>query len=237
MGQYFIDALRLLTALDAEVIEIVLLTLKVSLSAVFISLLLGIPLGMYLTFSTSKLRRFVLSLVNTGMGAPPVVVGLIVFLFLSRSGPLGELDLLYTPTAMVIAEVLLGLPVVAGLSYSALSSVPSELVLQALGLGATRWQAVYVVLRESRLGMLAALMAGFGAIISEVGAVLMVGGNIRHQTRVLTTSIVLETRMGNFSMAIALAVILFLITFLANYVFTSIQARGEGQNWLSRSWR
>jgi ABC-type tungstate transport system substrate-binding protein len=171
-------------------------------------------------------RSALLSLVNTGMAIPPVVVGLAVAMTLWRSGPLGGLHLIYTPTAIVIAQIIISAPVVTGLSAAAIQTLDPRLRLQLLGLGASRAQMVFCLWREARLPLLAALMAGFGAVISEVGASMMVGGNIRHQTRVLTTAIVLETNKGEFTSAIALGILLLLITFMINLALTWIQQRG-----------
>ena len=208
---------------DREVLEITGLSLRVSLTATAISLLLGIPAGTALGLAAFPGRRLAIALINTGMGLPPVVVGLLVSLFLWRSGPLGFLEILYTPAAMVIAQVCLAAPIVAGLTLAALQQLNPMLRLQLLGLGASRLQVTLLLLREARLPLLAAVMAGFGAVISEVGASLMVGGNIRGQTRVLTTATVLETGKGNFDVAIALSAILLLLTFLVNWALTWIQ--------------
>ena len=208
---------------DREVLEITGLSLRVSLTATAISLLLGIPAGTALGLAAFPGRRLAIALVNTGMGLPPVVVGLLVSLFLWRSGPLGFLEILYTPAAMIIAQVCLAAPIVAGLTLAALQQLNPMLRLQLLGLGASRLQVTLLLLREARLPLLAAVMAGFGAVISEVGASLMVGGNIRGQTRVLTTATVLETGKGNFDVAIALSAILLLLTFLVNWALTWIQ--------------
>jgi len=209
-----------------EIFEITLLSLKVSGLATLISLGFGLPLGTVLGLGRFRGRAFLLSLVNTGMGLPPVVVGLAVAMMLWRSGPLGDLRLIYTPAAIVIAQVVIAAPVVTGLTAAALQALDPNLRLQLLGLGASRPQMVLALWREARLPLLAALMAGFGAVISEVGASMMVGGNIRHQTRVLTTAIVLETGKGEFERAIALGVLLLTITFLVNYALTWIQQRG-----------
>ncbi|MCP2604191.1 ABC transporter permease, partial [Candidatus Aminicenantes bacterium AC-708-M15] len=176
------------------------------------------------------------SMINTGMGLPPVVVGLFVALILWRSGPLGSLNLIYTPIAMIIAQIIIAFPIIAGFSMSAFQQVTPDYYLQALALGASRLQAIWAMMKEARLPALAAVMAGFGGVISEVGAVLMVGGNIKDKTRVLTTAIVLETRMGKFGMAIALSVILLFLTFSVNYFLTHFQQRGE-RRWIFRSWR
>ena len=217
------QAVWLILSGDREVLAITGLSLRVSLTATAISLLLGIPAGTALGLAAFPGRRLAIALVNTGMGLPPVVVGLVVSLFLWRSGPLGFLEILYTPAAMIIAQVCLAAPIVAGLTLAALQQLNPMLRLQLLGLGASRLQVTLLLLREARLPLLAAVMAGFGAVISEVGASLMVGGNIRGQTRVLTTATVLETGKGNFDVAIALSAILLLLTFLVNWALTWIQ--------------
>ena len=217
------QALRLLLSGDREVLGITLLSLRVSGLATAISLLLGIPLGTVIALTRFPGRSLLVTLVNTGMGLPPVVVGLVVSILLWRSGPLGFLDILYTPTAMVTAQVCLAAPIVIGLTLAALQQVNPMLRLQLLALGASRVQVTLLLLREARLPLLAAIMAGFGAVISEVGASLMVGGNIKGQTRVLTTATVLETGKGNFDLAIALSAILLLLTFLVNWALTWIQ--------------
>jgi len=220
-------AIDLLLHGDAEVFEITLLSLKVSGLATAISLLLGLPLGTLLALGHFPGRRFFLSLVNTGMALPPVVVGLGVSIFLWRSGPLGDLNLIYTPAAIVIAQTVIAAPIVVGLTVTALQQLDPRLRLQLLGLGASRPQMVLALWREARLPLLAALMAGFGSIISEVGASIMVGGNLRHQTRVLTTAIVLETSRGDFAPAIALGLILLLLAYLVNLALTWIQQGGQ----------
>jgi ABC-type tungstate transport system substrate-binding protein len=211
---------------NPDVWEITLLSIKVSGLATLISLLIGLPLGTILALSKFPGRSVLLTFVNTGMALPPVVVGLAVAMALWRSGPLGGLHLIYTPTAIIIAQVIISAPVVTGLSAAALQALDPRLRLQLLGLGASRLQMVFSIWREARLPLLAALMAGFGAVISEVGASMMVGGNIRHQTRVLTTAIVLETNIGDFASAIALGLLLLLITFLINFALTWIQQKG-----------
>jgi tungstate transport system permease protein len=211
----------------SELIQITLLSLQISAIATAISLLVGLPLGTLLALGRFPGRSLALSLVNTGMGLPPVVVGLFVALLLWRSGPCGDLELIYTPAAIVIAQVIIAFPVVTGLTATALQSLNPRLELQLLGLGASKVQIVLALWREARLPLLAALMAGFGAVISEVGASMMVGGNIRYQTRVLTTAIVLETSRGNFDLAIGLGVLLLGITFLINWALTWIQQRGS----------
>jgi tungstate transport system permease protein len=211
---------------DAEVFQITILSLQISALATGISLLLGLPFGTLLALAKFRGRSFLLSLVNTGMGLPPVVVGLVVALTLWRSGPLGDLHLIYTPAAIIIAQTIISAPVVTGLTAAALQALDPRLRLQLYGLGASRGQMVWMLWREARLPLLAALMAGFGSVISEVGASMMVGGNIRYQTRVLTTAIVLETGKGNFDIAIGLGIFLLAITFLVNWALTLIQQRG-----------
>lgn len=218
-------ALWLLITGDPEVLEITWLSLRVSGLATLASLVVGVPLGTLLALARFPGRGLVVSLVNTGMGLPPVVVGLFVSIFLWRSGPLGALELLYTPTAIVIAQFIIAAPIVTGLSLAAVQQIPPGFRLQMLALGASRVQLLWLLAREARLPMLAALMAGFGGVISEIGASMMVGGNIRGQTRVLTTATVLETGKGNFDVAIALSLILLAITFLVNWALTSLQQR------------
>jgi tungstate transport system permease protein len=210
---------------DSEVLHVTLLSLQISGLATAISLLLGLPFGTLLGLGQFPGRGVLLSLMNTGMGLPPVVVGLVVAMSLWRSGVLGDLRLIYTPAAIVIAQVIIAFPVVAGLTAAALQALDPQLRLQLLGLGASRWQMTWLLWREARLPLLAALMAAFGSVISEVGASMMVGGNIRGQTRVLTTAIVLETGKGEFGTAIGLAVLLVGITFLVNVALTRIQQR------------
>jgi tungstate transport system permease protein len=213
-------------SIDPELFQITLLSLQVSALATFVSLLIGLPLGTLLALGRFPGRSLLLSIVNTGMGLPPVVVGLFVAMSLWRSGFLGDLHLIYTPTAIVIAQVIIAFPVVTGLTTAALQALDPGLQLQLLGLGASRLQMIWMLWREARLPLLAGLMAGFGSVISEIGASLMVGGNIRYQTRVLTTAIVLETSKGEFSNAIGLAILLLIITFLVNWGLTSIQQKG-----------
>lgn len=225
-----LQAIRLLFGGDSEVWQITLLSLQVSGLATGLSLLIGLPLGTGMALGRFRGRRLALSLVNTGMALPPVVVGLVVSIFLWRSGPLGDLHLIYTPAAIVIAQLIIAAPVVTGLTVAALQQIDPRLRLQLLGLGASRWQMIWALWREARLPLLAALMAGFGSVISEVGASMMVGGNIRYQTRVLTTAIVLETGKGEFATAIALSLLLLLLAFLVNLGLTWIQqqsTRGE----------
>ena len=227
IAQGFLEAVRLLLSGDAEVWRITLLSLQVSGSATLLSLLAGVPLGTLLALARFPGRALAVSLVNTGMGLPPVVVGLFVTVLLWRNGLLGALEMLYTPVAMVLAQFIIAAPIVTGLTLAAIQQVPVQFRLQMLGLGASRSQMIGMLLREARLPMLAAVMAGFGGVISEVGASLMVGGNIKGSTRVLTTATVLETGKGNFEVAIALSTILLLMTFLVNWALTWIQQRAR----------
>jgi len=211
---------------NMEIFQITVLSLQVSTFATLISMLIGLPLGSWLALGNFRGRSFILSFINTGMALPPVVVGLVVAMSLWRSGPLGDLRLIYTPWAIVIAQTIIATPVVTGLTAAALESLDARLQQQLLGLGASRLQVVWYLWREARLPLLAALMAGFGSVISEVGASMMVGGNIRGQTRVLTTAIVLETSKGKFDNALALSALLLILTYLINLGLTTIQQRG-----------
>ncbi|MGZ3593226.1 MAG: ABC transporter permease [Syntrophales bacterium] len=219
------QAFILLFTLDPEVIGITWLSLKVSGIATFISLLIGISVGTMIALTQFPGRRFVISLINTGMGLPPVVVGLFVTVFLWRNGPLGFLEILYTPTAIIIAQTVIATPIVMGISLAAIQQLPSNLRLQILALGATRLQMLWILVKEARLPFLAAIMAGFGGVISEVGASIMVGGNIKGYTRVLTTATVMETSKGNFDIAMALSIILLLLAFFINAVLTHVQQK------------
>lgn len=222
-------AVNLICTADPAVLEIIWLSLLVTGLALAISTLIGVPAGAALgLWSRFRVRGLVTVLLYTGMGLPPVVVGLAVYLLLSRSGPLGGLGWLFTPSAMVLAQIVIALPVVAGLTMTAVQSVEPGLRLQVRALGATGWQELAAVLREARVGVMAAIVAAFGSIISEVGAVMLVGGNIEGRTRVLTTAIVLNTRMGEFDLALALGILLLLLAFLANTVLFWLQQRAEG---------
>jgi tungstate transport system permease protein len=227
IAQGVAKAFELVLTFDAEVWSITWLSLKISGCATLVSLLVGIPLGIALASSRFPGRAVVAALVNTGMGLPPVVVGLFVSIFLWRSGPLGFLELIYSPSAMVIAQVIIAFPIVAGLTMASFQSLDPKLTLQLLGIGASRPQLLWLLCKEAKLPLLAAVMAGFGGVISEVGASMMVGGNIRGETRVLTTATVLETGKGNFEIAIALSLILLALTFAINFFLTRIQQREQ----------
>jgi tungstate transport system permease protein len=221
------EALRLIARGDQEVIGITLRSLLISGGATLLSLAVGTPLGLFLALRSFPGRAVLLALVNTGMGLPPVVVGLVVTVLLWRSGPLGALGLLYTPAAMALAQAVLSLPLVVGITATAVQSLNPRLRLQILALGASRLQAAWLLAREARLLLMAAVIAGFGAAISEVGASLQVGGNIKGETRVLTTAIVLETGRGNFELALALGIILLGLTFAVSLLLTLIQQRAR----------
>ena len=218
-------AIRLILSADPALIEIIMLSLRVSGFALLISTIIGVPVGAALGLSRVRARGFITALLYTGMGLPPVVVGLFVYLMLSRSGPMGVLGWLFTPTAMIVAQVIIAFPLVAGLTMTAVQGVDPALRVQVRSLGATRAQEVWAILKEARIGVIAAIVAAFGGIISEVGAVMLVGGNIDGKTRVLTTAIVLNTRTGDFDLAIALGIILLLLAFIANAAMLRLQKR------------
>jgi len=216
--------------MSASLVEIITLSLQVSGTALLFSTLIGIPLGVMMGLSRFAGRRLVIALLYTGMGFPPVVVGLFVYLMLSRSGPLGQLHWsfvpsLFTPGAMVVAQSIISFPLVAGFTMAAVISVDPQLRQQVRALGATRWQTARAVLSEARVGVIVSIIAGFGSIISEVGAVMLVGGNIEGRTRVLTTAIVLETRKGNFDLALALGAVLLGLSFVTNVAMLRLQGR------------
>ncbi|MBK9233174.1 MAG: ABC transporter permease [Anaerolineae bacterium] len=219
------QALRLIARGDAGLVAIITLSLRVTGLALLLSMLGGVPLGAALGLSRTRLRGLVTALLYTGMGLPPVVVGLFVYLLLSRSGPLGAWGWLFTPSAMILAQTVIAFPVVTSLTMTAVQGVDPALRVQVRALGATSRQEAWAVLLEARIGVVAAIVAAFGSIISEVGAVMLVGGNIAGKTRVLTTAIVLETRQGDFSLALALGVILLVLAFAANLAFLRLQGR------------
>src|SRR3990170_1069643 len=219
------EAFRILGTGDSDVWEIALRSLLISGSATAISLVLGIAAGAALAFRSFPGRNLAVVLMNTGMGLPPVVVGLIVAILLWRSGPLGQLNLIYTPAAMVIAQAVIATPLVTGFTVAALGALPPRLRPQLYALGASRLQMLWLVLQEARLPLLAAIMAGFGAAVSEVGASLMVGGNQPGETRVLTTAVLLDVQRGDFDSAIALSIVLLVLIFLVNAVLTGVQQR------------
>ena len=219
----FRKALHIILSGNPEVLSIARLSLTVSLSATALAVLAGVPLGSWIAVKKFPLKKLLIAMVNTGMGLPPVVAGLVVMLFLARSGPLGFLNWLYTPKGMIIAQFVIALPIITALSISAMQNVDPKFYNQILALGASERQAVWVCLKEIRLTMVAAVIAGFGRLVAEVGAVMIVGGNIRHQTRMLTTATVMETQMGNFDMAIAIGLVLLAVGFAVNLALTLIQ--------------
>ncbi len=206
------------------VLEVARLTLVVSGIALAISSALGIPVGAWLGLRQFSGRGLVRALIYTGMGLPPVVVGLAVYLLLSRQGPMGNLDWLFTPAGMVLAQVVIAFPIVAGLTSAALEGLDPELPLQVRSLGANARQEAVAMLRQARTGVVAALLAAFGGIISEVGAAMLVGGNIEGKTRVLSTAIVLETRRGAFATALVLGGVLLILAFIVNAGVLRLQA-------------
>ena len=214
------EALQLLTGFDPALLEVVAMTLRVTGGALILATLIGLPLGAALGLGDRvPAGGCLMPIIYTGMGLPPVVVGLFVYLMLSNQGPLGSLDWLFTPRAMISAQTIIALPLIIGLTLTSLRAIDPSVKLQVRSLGATPAQTAWALILEARLGVLAAIIAAFGGIISEVGAVMLVGGNIEGQTRVLTTAIVLETRRGNFALALALGIILLALAFAANYLF------------------
>lgn len=222
-----VKSFQLLLQGDPEVLGTTLITLKVSGIATLISVLIGVPLGVFLALTVFPGRNVAVSLINFGMGLPPVVVGLWVSIFLWRSGPLGSLNLMYTPYAMIIAQAVIASPIVTGFTIAAIGQLNPKIRLQILALGASRRQMLWLLLREARMGLLAAIIAGFGGVISEVGASMMVGGNIPGYTRVLTTATVLEVSKGNFDVAIALSLILMLLAYGITFTLTMLQQKGR----------
>ena len=210
-----------------EIGQIILLTMQVSGTATLLSVIGGVPFGLWLALREFRGKRVLSSLLNFGMGLPPVVVGLFVSLCLWRYGPLGDLGLRYSPTAMIIAQTIIAMPIVAGLSFAAIESLNPKLRLQLVSLGASQWQVSLLLVREARLGLMAAVIAGFGRVISEVGASMMVGGNIKGETRVLTTATVMEVGKGNFDLAIALSLVLLLGAFAVVVLLTWLQHGGR----------
>lgn len=221
------QALQMILSGDKEIFEISLLTLRVSFTAILVSTLIGIPIGVLLGLKKFPGRKLILVFVNIGMGIPPVVAGLAITLMLWRSGPLGDLQLLYTPTAITMAQILVSLPIVIGLTSSAFQQIDNKMLLLIRALGATKLQQLWILLKEIRFAIMAAIMAGFGRVLAEVGAAMMVGGNVKGDTRILTTSIVMEVSKGNFDIAIALSFVLMTLAFLITFILTSLQQRNS----------
>ena len=224
-----LQVVQLFTTGDSEVLAVAVLTFKVSGLATAISVVFGVPVGLWLALKDFRGKQAFSSILNFGMGLPPVVVGLVVSLCLWRYGPLGDLGLLYTPVAMVIAQAMIATPIVAGLSFAAILSVNPKLRWQLISLGATSWQANWLLIREARFGLMAAIIAGFGRVISEVGASMMVGGNIKGQTRVLTTATVMEVGKGNYEIALAISFILLIASYSVVILFTYLQHGGKSK--------
>lgn len=211
--------------LNSEILEITLLSFQVSCTAIFFALLISLPIGTFLGFKEFRGKQLIITLNNTFMGLPPVVVGLILYLLLSNVGPLGPLSLLYTPTAMILAQFIMAVPIIVGLTYSAISDVSEKIVEQTLSLGATKRQLILIMFKEARMGILTSIIAAFGRAVSEVGAIMIVGGNIRYLTRTLTTAIVLYTSMGEFETAMVLGTILLITSFTINLFLTYLQTK------------
>lgn len=226
LSQGVIQAFQLIFSFDPNLYEVIGLSLSIAGVSLFFSALMGIPMGAILGLAHFPGRRLVMAVLYTGMGFPPVVIGLFVYLLFSRSGPLGQLGWLFTPRAMSVAQMIISFPLVAGFTMAAVMSVNPNLRQQLRALGATHWQATIAILMEARLGVIVSLAAGFGAVISEVGAVMLTGGNIAGKTRTLTSAIILETQKGNFDLAIALGIILLILSFLTNLAMTRLQGRG-----------
>lgn len=222
----FNSALILIFRLDQELLKILFLSLKVSGSALVAAAFLGLPLSALLGLTPVPLKGFILNVINTCMGLPPVVVGLFIYLTFSRSGPLGFMGLLYTPTAMIAAQFVLAFPIIVGLCHSAIVSVDPVIRQAAITLGATRIQSSLTVIAEARYGILSAIIAGFGRLMAEVGAILIVGGNIAGYTRVMTTTIALEADKGNFELALALGIILLAMALSINTLLLIFQRKG-----------
>jgi tungstate transport system permease protein len=221
------EAFRILGTGDYSLWQITLRSLFISGSAVAISLVIGVAVGALLAFSEFPGRNLAFTLVNTGMGLPPVVVGLMVAIVLWRSGPLGQLNLIYTPLAMIIAQTIIAAPIVTGFTAAALRSLSPRLRSQLYALGASRLQMLWLILWEAKLPLLAAVMAGFGGAVSEIGASIMVGGNLAGETRVLTTAVVLEVSRGEFAPAIALSIVLLALIFAVNLILTTVQQQEQ----------
>ncbi len=222
------EAFKMIFQGDPEVFRVTLLTMQISGAATVLSVLTGIPLGIYLAIKSFPGKSFLISLVNTGMGLPPTVVGLWVSIFLWRYGPFGYLNIMYTPIAMLIAQFIIASPIVTAFTIAAIQNLNPKLHLQIQALGASRFQYYLLLIREAKFALTAAVIAGFGGVISEVGASMMVGGNIKGYTRVLTTATVMEVSKGNFEIALALGTILLVLAYSVTLLLTILQQR-EGK--------
>ena len=225
------QAFWLIVALDPDLFEIILLSLQVTLTAVVIASFLGIPMGAWLAVNRFRFRRITIAILNAMMGLPPVVVGLIVYILLSRSGPFGVLGLLFTPTAMIIAQVIIITPLIASISHQAIRDLWAEYHDLLISLNTSKWQRIITLVFDAKRSLLTASLAGFGRAIGEVGAIMIVGGNIDHVTRVLTTAIALETGKGDFAFALALGFVLILLAVLVNIAIHSITGTETSSRW------
>ncbi|MHA1293691.1 MAG: ABC transporter permease [Promethearchaeota archaeon] len=223
----FFQAFLLIITFDSEIWGIIFLSVRVSGTATLIATMIALPIGSYLGLREFRGKKTVSNFLNTFMGFPPVVMGLIIFLLLTKNGPFGNLGLLYTTTAMIIAQLFLAIPIIIGTTKAAIESVDPALKETIQSLGATETQLWWELIKDSKKPILAGIIVAFGQAISEVGAVMIVGGNIRWHTRTFTTAIVLQTRMGEFGMAIALGLILIILTFILNYLLTHLQVRDD----------
>lgn len=226
-----LSAFRLIFSLDADLFEIILLSLQVTLTAVVIASLIGMPMGAWLAVNRFRFRRLTIAVLNALMGLPPVVVGLIVYIMLSRSGPFGVLNLLFTPTAMIIAQVIIITPLIASISHQAIRDLWADYHDLLISLNTTKRQRIFTLVKDARRSLLTASLAGFGRAIGEMGAIMIVGGNIDHLTRVLTTAIALETGKGEFAFALALGFILIALAIIVNLAIHSISKTERASNW------
>lgn len=229
--QGMLSAFQLIISLDADLFEIIILSLQVTLTAVIIASVIGMPLGAWLAVNRFRFRRLTIALLNALMGLPPVVVGLIVYIMLSHSGPFGVLNLLFTPTAMVIAQVIIITPLIASVSHQAIRDLWADYHDLLISLNTTKTQRMLTLIKDARRSLLTASLAGFGRAIGEVGAIMIVGGNIDHLTRVLTTAIALETAKGEFAFALALGFILIALAIIVNLAIHSISRTERASTW------
>ena len=224
-------AFWLLVSFDADLMEIVWRSLQVTVTAVVIASLIGLPFGAWIAVRRFRFRRYVIAVINAFMGLPPVVVGLVVYILLSRSGPFGVLNLLFTPTAMVIAQVIIILPILISITHQSIRDLWANYHDLLISIGTSRWQRVITLLFDARRALLTAVLAGFGRAIGEVGAIMIVGGNIDHVTRVLTTAIALETGKGDFSLALALGIVLIIIAVVLNLLIHTVSKTEREGTW------
>ncbi|AXX99230.1 ABC transporter permease [Profundibacter amoris] len=231
IAQGTIEAFRLIFTLDPDLLEIVGLSLRVTVTAVLIASLIGLPLGAWLVINRFRFRRQTIAVLNALMGLPPVVVGLFVYMMLSRSGPFGVFGLLFTPTAMIIAQVIIITPLIASISHQTIRDLWADYHDLLISLNTSRWQRITALLWDGRRALLTAMLAGFGRAIGEVGAIMIVGGNIDHSTRVLTTSIALETGKGNFAFAMGLGFVLIALAVTINLLMHSLSRTERASVW------